>query len=136
MHGALGESDNISFRHWREGGISEQALWQFLLTGEFDAAVENWSSYLERLNHFLAANMVEDEQKKDAFLCCIGRDSYGLRLLRALMAPNKSAVCTYQQLTDALIVHFVPKPVVIAERFRFHKRNQMEGETIKLYVAA
>ena len=64
---------------------------------EFDAAVENWSSYLERLNHYFAANKVEDEQKKDAFLCCIGRDTYGL--LRALMAPNKPAASTYKQLT-------------------------------------
>ena len=48
-----------------------------------------------------AANKVEDVQKKDAFLCCIGRDTYGL--LRALMAPNKPTACTYQQLTDALI---------------------------------
>ena len=101
--------------------------------GEFDAAVENWSSYLERLNHYFAANKVEDEQKKDAFLCCIGRDTYGL--LRALMAPNKPAASTYKQLTDALTAHLVPKPIVIAERFRFHKWNQMEGETIKSYVA-
>ena len=94
-------------------------------TGEFDAAVENWTSYLEGLNHFLAANKVEDEQKQDAFLCCIGRDTYGL--LRALMTPNKPAVCTYKQLTDALTAHLVPKPIVIPERFRFHKRNRMEG---------
>ena len=40
--------------------------------GELDAAVENWSIYLERLNHYFAANKEEDEQKKDAFLCCIG----------------------------------------------------------------
>ena len=97
--------------------------------GQFDATVENWSSYLERLNHYFAVNKVEDEQKKDAFLCCIGRDTYGL--LRALMAPNKPAASTYKQLTDALTAHLIPKPIVIAERFRFHKRNQMEGETIK-----
>ena len=51
------------------------------------------------------------------------------------MAPNKPAACIYKQLTDALTAHLVPKPIVIAERFRFHKRNQMEGETIKSYVA-
>ena len=36
---------------------------------------------------------------------------------------------------DALTAHLVPKPIVIAERFRFHKRNQMEGEKFKSYVA-
>ena len=103
--------------------------------GEFNAAMEYWSSYLERLNHYFAANKVENEQKKDAFLCCIGRDTYMYGLLRALMAPNKPAASTYKQLTDALTAHLVPKPIVIAKRFRFHKRNQMEGETIKSYVA-
>lgn len=57
--------------------------------GEFDAAVENWSSHLERLNYYFAASKVDDEQKKDAFLCCIGRDTYGL--LRALVVPDKPA---------------------------------------------
>ncbi|MGH0157174.1 UNVERIFIED_CONTAM: hypothetical protein FKN15_033151 [Acipenser sinensis] len=31
--------------------------------------------------------------------------------------------------------HLSPKPLLIAERFRFHKRNQLEGETIAVYVA-
>lgn len=29
-----------------------------------------------------------------------------------------------------------PKPLVIAERFKFHHRNQKEGETVAQYVAA
>ena len=31
--------------------------------------------------------------------------------------------------------HLSPKPIVIAERFRFHKRDQKEGESITVYVA-
>lgn len=31
--------------------------------------------------------------------------------------------------------HFSPKPIIIAERFRFHKRNQEEGESVAQYVA-
>lgn len=34
-----------------------------------------------------------------------------------------------------LQAHFAPKPLVIAERFQFHKRNQGEGETVAQYVA-
>ena len=31
--------------------------------------------------------------------------------------------------------HLSPKPLIIAERFRFHKRNQREGETVTQYIA-
>jgi hypothetical protein len=31
--------------------------------------------------------------------------------------------------------HLLPKPLSIAERFRFHKRKQLEGESINDYVA-
>lgn len=30
---------------------------------------------------------------------------------------------------------YSPKPLIIAERFRFHKRNQEEGETVSQFVA-
>ena len=30
--------------------------------------------------------------------------------------------------------HLPPKPLFIAERFRFHKRNQLEGETVSSYI--
>ena len=37
--------------------------------GEFDAAVENWSSYLERLpvNHYFAANEMNKRTKERRF---------------------------------------------------------------------
>lgn len=36
---------------------------------------------------------------------------------------------------EVLQVHFSPKSIVIAEGFRFHKRNQREEETIAQYIA-
>ena len=33
-----------------------------------------------------------------------------------------------------MIVHLSPKPLLIAERFRFHKRNQLEGEPVSTYL--
>lgn len=36
---------------------------------------------------------------------------------------------------DILNKHLNPKPLVIAERFRFHKRNQAKGESISEYIA-
>ena len=55
--------------------------------GEYDASMEDWLSYVERLEHFFLANKVGAEQKKDAFLACVGKETFGL--LGALVAPLK-----------------------------------------------
>ena len=95
---------------------------------------EDWASYLERLQCYLLANGVEDDKKRDTFLCCVGRETFGL--LRALVAPAKLTEKTFQELTAALTAHLTPKPLVIAERFRFHKREQKEEEPIRVYAAS
>ena len=40
----------------------------------------------------------------------------------------------YSDLVAVLKTHLEPKPLVIAERFKFHRRNQLEGETIAQYI--
>lgn len=59
--------------------------------------------------------------------------TYGL--LRSLIAPVKPGTMKYDEIVSTLQTHFTPKPIVIAERFRFHKRYQAEGESIAQYVA-
>lgn len=67
------------------------------------------------------------------FLSVMGPATYGL--LRSLTAPDEPGTKTYEQTVEVLQVHFSPKSIVIAEGFRFHKRNQREGETIAQYIA-
>ena len=38
-------------------------------------------------------------------------------------------------LKDALSAHFSPKPHIIAERYRFHQRDQLPGESLATYDA-
>lgn len=99
----------------------------------YDESSEQWSTYVERFEHFIEANDVPAGKKAAVFLSVIGATTYGL--LRSLLAPEKPSSKTYKDLVDTLDGHFSPKPIVIAERFRFHKRNQEEGETIAQYVA-
>eukprot|EP00731_Ephydatia_muelleri_P020855 Em0013g582a len=98
---------------------------------EFDSATDDWTSYLER--DYMKANKISNDARKDAFLACIGKQTYAL--LRALIAPAKPGEKTYKELVAALTKHLAPKPLLIAERYRFHKRDQKEGETVREYVA-
>ncbi|KAL9984702.1 hypothetical protein ACROYT_G007028 [Oculina patagonica] len=45
-------------------------------------------------------------------------------------------VVKYEDLVKILRDHYEPKPIVIAERFHFHKREQHEGEGVAAYSAA
>ena len=98
----------------------------------FDDAEEDWSSYVERLEMFFMVNSVEDEKRTAALVSLIGGKTYGL--LKSLTAPEAPSSFTFVQLTDLLRNHFNPKPLVIAERFRFYKSNQLE-ETVSQYAA-
>jgi hypothetical protein len=63
----------------------------------------------------------------------IGEKTYSL--LRDLTFPDKSSTKTYNQLTQLLNKHVSPKPLIIAERYRFYKRDQKEGESVNECVA-
>ena len=52
------------------------------------------------------------------------------------MVPAKLSDKTYDKLVAELTAHFEPRPLIIAERFRFHKRDQKEGEKIRDYAAS
>ena len=55
--------------------------------GEYREGKEEWAQYTERLNHFLSANGIKDEKKKDVFLTVIWLQTY--KLLTSLVAPAK-----------------------------------------------
>ncbi|XP_042142630.1 uncharacterized protein LOC121833419 isoform X2 [Ixodes scapularis] len=78
--------------------------------GRFDQFLEDgdedFESYVERFEHFLKASK----------------------------EPEKPENKTYAQLVQTLRGHYVPKPSVIAERFRFNRRFQQEGETVAAFV--
>lgn len=97
----------------------------------FEETREQWTTYVERFEHFVKANYISDEKK--VFLSVMGASTYGL--LHSLMAPVKPGTRTYGEIVNTLQAHFNPRPIVIAERFKFHKRNQAEGESIAQYVA-
>lgn len=57
-------------------------------------------------------------------------------LLRNLLLPEKPSDKTFADLTALMKTYFNPKPLVIAERYKFSQRQQKAGETVKEFVAA
>ena len=100
---------------------------------EFQPELECITSYIERLNLFLAANDIADRKRVPVLLSVIGAKIY--TLLRNLMAPTLPQDATFDDLVKILKTHFEPQPVIIAERFHFHRRTQAVGETISDYIA-
>ena len=100
----------------------------------FNNEKENWDSYVQRFNHYLLANDIEDENTMvSVFLTIIGSKTY--KLLRNLVAPGKPADLKYQELVEILGKHFNPAPLLIAKRFHFHNQNQNEAEGVADYAA-
>ena len=101
--------------------------------GEFNDLTETWKSYTERVKQFFAANEIANEKKVPALLAMMGGKTYSL--LRNLTTPDDPATKGLDDIVKLLENHLSPKPLVIAERFRFHKRDQHEGESVTVYVA-
>ncbi|KAF8791648.1 uncharacterized protein K02A2.6-like [Argiope bruennichi] len=99
----------------------------------YDASVEDWSSYVERLESYFVVNGIEDKIKVPAILSLMGATTY--KLLKNLATPNIPSELTYQDIVKLLSEHLNPKPLEMTERFRFYKRKQFEGESIANYCA-
>ena len=99
----------------------------------FDETQESWETYVELVKHFFAANDVDDNHQVPTLLSLIGSKTYSL--LKDLLLPEKPADKNFDEIVSTLQKHLNPKPLEIAERFRFYKRNQQEGESILSYIA-
>ena len=100
---------------------------------EFQPETEALSTYVERAKIFFAANDVAEDKQLSVFLTVIGKENFAL--LRDLLAPAKPQDKSLNDVIEALKKHFEPKPLITAERFHFHRRDQLPTETVAEYVA-
>ncbi len=100
--------------------------------GEYREGEEQFEYYLERLEQFFVANAIADDRAVSVFLTVIGPKSYGL--LKNLVSPGKPCDKSLEELKVLLKNHYTPEPLVIAERFKFHKRDQKQDETVATYL--
>ncbi|PFX14444.1 Uncharacterized protein K02A2.6 [Stylophora pistillata] len=53
----------------------------------------------------------------------------------SIVSPRRPKDLSFGEIVDDLAKHLDPKPIVIAERFKFHKAEQQESEAIRDFVA-
>lgn len=102
--------------------------------GAFDRAEEDWETYVERVEIYLAANKITDAaERRDVFLSVCGPKTY--RVLRDLVAPKKPNEISYTDVVAQLKAHFDPKQGVAVKRYQFNSRSRERGESVSKYVA-
>ena len=80
---------------------------------------------MERVQLFLEANEIKREKYIAVLLNSIGIRTH--TILQDVLTPEAQRDKSFDELVDALKRHFKPKPLVIAERFKFHRCNQARG---------
>ena len=107
----------------------------FGVLGEFkDGGEEEWTHYVERMQHYFTANDVKSKEKQlSIFLSVCGASTY--KLISSLVAPKKPGDCGLDELLKLISEHKNPKPSFIVQRFKFNSRIRKTGESISAYVA-
>ena len=100
---------------------------------EFIPRTDTFRAYVKRAMLFFKANSISEYKQLPVFLSSIGGKNY--ELLHNLVAPELPKDKSLEQAIAVLVGHFNPKPAVVAEHFKFHKREQLPGETIAEYMA-
>jgi hypothetical protein len=73
------------------------------------------------------------QKRVPALSSLIGSKTY--TLLRNLTAQVKPSAKAFDEMVEILQRHLSPKPLVIAERFRFYQRHRHDGERINTFAA-
>ena len=89
-------------------------------------------TYITRFDIFCSVTDVPADKKAFTLLNAMGSKTFNLLLNVA--APKKPNELQYADIVELLTKHFDPAPLIIAERFKFHKRDQRRGESISEYL--
>ena len=100
--------------------------------GEFDAASEIWTEYVERLD--IANDITATEKKRAILISSVGRPTY--HLMRSLTAPIKPKEKSFEELVELVTKHHNPPPSVTVQRHKFNTRVRQQGESVSEFLAA
>ncbi|KAM7299613.1 uncharacterized protein ISCGN_020179 [Ixodes scapularis] len=99
---------------------------------EFNPKSDNIRSYFERLGNSVDINEVPAAKKLKLFLNVVGGQAY--EELKKILVPQKPTDKTFEQVRELPEDHFSPEYSLIAERCKFNRRMQQEGESVKDFM--
>ena len=92
---------------------------------------DSMSTFVEILDAWLELNEVT-EKRNLVLISALDTGTYDV--LRNIVSPRKPTEMEYSDLVKALEGHFNPTPITVGERFKFWKRDQKDGESVKDYA--
>lgn len=89
---------------------------------------DDWEVYSERLEQYMLANKIEDDEYVAVLLTAIGPQVY--KTLRDLCDPKRPKELKYKELVEILSKQFSPSVPVIRKRIEFYDMKQAVNESI------
>ena len=72
--------------------------------GEFDSTQEDWESYIERVEFYMAANSIDDDKKRATLFSICGAKTY--HTIRNLAAPTAPGTVPYKDVLTLAKAHY------------------------------
>lgn len=94
----------------------------------------NWSRWIQRFEGAFRIFHVSDADRVPYLLHWIGAAAFGVVCDRC--TPDDPYGKSYAELRRILEEFYAPAPLEIAENYRFHQRNQEQGESLQDFIVA
>lgn len=99
----------------------------------YNRNLSTWRRWVERFEITCAiCKIVEDAERRLLILRFMGQTAYNT--LSDRISPKKPLEVDYKDIVESLAQFFDPEPLELVENFRYHKRYQLENETIEEYL--
>ena len=92
----------------------------------------SFTAYIDRLEQFFLVNKIKEDDKTPYFITMMGASIY--ETLMSLTLPELPSKKKYAELIKILKNYVEPSRNKRAERYRFHKLRQEQGESISDYI--
>lgn len=95
-------------------------------------AGDDYNDYMERMDSLIGLNNISEANQMQFCIGFCGPDLY--KLIKSCIAPKTISDIKYAEMKLKLEAYFKPKVNIIAERFKFHSRQQKSEESVTDYI--
>lgn len=93
---------------------------------------DDYADYMERMDSVIELNGIEGNRRANFCIASCGPDLY--KIIKTCVAPKEIKDVDYTTMKKAIKAYFDPLKNVIAERYKFHKRERNADESISDFI--